>query len=352
MQKNLTYKNLHFIIAVMLLPIAIIISINSQGVLAGIQVQSRFDQLANSQGGVTTTHNIGFTYTNNSTPIGSILIQFCSDGAIVGTPCTLPVGMDLTAAVLSAQTGNLGYSISSITVSSILLTRNPSNPNNSPSTYTFNNIVNPTSPGEYWSRIQTFSSIDATGPYVEQGGIAFAITSQLTISSIVPPYLTFCGGITVSNLNCGSAIGNEISYGDFSDLATSTGTSQFVVATNAAFGYNVTIHGETMTSGNFIIPQLKTPTASRVGVSQFGLNIVANSIPRVGLNSIGRGIASPNLNYGTTNYFSYNDGDTVVSSSNATDFNEFTASYLVNVSADQAEGVYATTLYYICLANF
>jgi len=352
MYRHLTYKKVHILIALLLTPIAVVLAINAPVTLAGIQVQNRFNQLSNSSSGAKSIYNIGFKYTNNSTPIGSVLIQFCDNGSLIGTPCTFPTGMNISSAVLSAQTGNTGYTISSLNSGQILLTRNPVAPSNSQSTYKFNNITNPTSPGEYWMRIQTFSSSDGSGPYVEQGGDAFSINSAFVITSIVPPYLTFCGGVTVTNLNCGSAAGDQISFGNFSDQSSSAATSQFVVATNAGFGYNVSIHGDTMTSGNFTIPAQTTPAPSRVGTSQFGINVVANSVPKTGQDPQGRGIGLPTSNYDTSNFYTYRDGDPIVSSSTASDFNEFTTTYLVNVSTNQAEGVYATTLNYICLANF
>lgn len=352
MYQHLTYRKIHLLAAAVALPIALVLALNSSVTLAGIQVQDRYDELSNSQGGVVATHNIGFTYTNTTTPVGSILFQFCDNSPLIGVSCNFPVGMDISAAALSSQSGNTGFTLASSSGGQLLLTRNPSNPTGTPSTYTFTNITNPTSPGEYFLRIQTFSSTDGSGPYVEQGGDAFAITSAFTVTSIVPPYLTFCGGVIITDLNCGSAVGNEINFGDFSTQASSDATSQFVVATNAGGGYNVTINGVTMTSGNFVISGLKVPTKSEIGTSQFGINIVANTRPSVGSNPIGRGIGTPTLDYGTPNYFTFNDGDAVVTSTTASDFNEFTASYLVNVGPDQPEGEYATTLYYICLANF
>ena len=352
MYQHFTYQKIHTLIAVFLLPIALILVLNSSVTLAGIQVQDRYDELSNSQAGVESTHKIGFTMTNTTTPVGSILIQFCDNSPLQGQPCSFPVGMNINSAAFSAQSGNTGFSLASASGGQLLLTRNPVVPSATANSYTFNGITNPSSPGEYFVRIQTFSSTDGSGPYVEQGGIAIAIISTFTISSIVPPYLTFCGGIVVQNLNCGDAVGSEINFGDFSPYATSDATSQFVVATNAQHGFNVTVNGSTMASGNFTIPGLKTPTPSLVGTSQFGINIVANNKPNVGSFQTGNSAGSPTAAYGIQNNFTFNDGDTVVSSSEPSDFGEFTASYLVNISPSQAEGTYTTTLYYICLANF
>jgi hypothetical protein len=352
MYQHLTYRKVHFLIAVALLPIALLLIFNSSITLAGVQVVDRYDQLSNSNSGQVSNHNIGFIYANTTTPVGSVTIQFCANSPLISVACQFPTGMNISGATLSAQTGNTGFTIASIANGQILLTRNPLLPTSTASTYTFANIINPTSPGEYFGRILTYSSTDGSGPYIEQGGVTFAITSVFTVTSIVPPYLTFCGGVVVENLNCGDVVGNEINFGNFSPNTTSDATSQFVVATNAAHGYSVSVNGNTMTSGNYVIQNLTKPTKSYVGSSQFGINIVKNSNPSVGIDPVGNGIGEPTLAYANPNYYTFNDGDTVVSSTLPSDYNEFTATYLVNVSSDQSEGVYATTLYYICLANF
>ncbi len=355
MYKHLTYQKVHFFIAAILIPVVLIIGLNTSDVHAGVEVLNRYDELNNSSAGVVAKHTIGFTFSDTSTNVGSILIQFCDNSPLQSIPCTFPSGMDVSAATVedTNETGNPGYTMADNSGGQILLT-NPSAPipNSSPSTYTLDNITNPTSPGQYYVRIQTFSSTDGTGPNIEYGGIAIQINSELNISSIVPPYLIFCGGVTVTNLNCGSAQGDQIDFGNLSSNTTSDATSQFVVATNAINGYNITVSGNTMTSGNYVIPNLTNPNPSKVGNPQFGLNLVPNSIPQVGGSEVGNGVGTPTSRYGTSNFYTFNNGDTIASSANASDYSEYTASYLVNVPSGQPAGVYATTIIFICLANF
>ena len=92
---------------------------------------------------------------------------------------------------------------------------------------------------------------DASGPASDYGGIAFNITDdQPGGLTTVPPYLIFCTGTTIGGLNCANANGDFIDFGELSSQPASSGSSQLLVATNAEFGYNVTISGTTMTSGN------------------------------------------------------------------------------------------------------
>lgn len=329
-----------------------IIGIYSPKTVAVTILQSRFDRISNTGTGAVATHLIGFTYTNTTTPVGSVTIEFCSNSPIINDVCDASPGLDLTNAVLSNQTGEVGFSVSSITSDMITLTRNPAIPTGVASTYQFDNIINPTSPGTYYLRFQTFSSTDGSGATIEQGGDAIAILPTFNVTSEVPPYLTFCSGISVANLNCDDVSGDQINFGTFSASSTSTATSQFLAATNANNGYSVTLDGTTMTSGNNIIPSSTNPTASHTGTSQFGINLLANTKPLVGDDPAGGGVASVVSPYDNSNLYLFNDGDVVVSSSQPSDYKRFTISYIVNVSPDQSPGVYATTVSYICLANF
>lgn len=319
-------------------------------------LQSRYDQLSTSGTGALATHTIGFTYTNYTTPIGSVTIEFCSNTPLIGDVCDASPGLNLANASLamSAETGQTGFSIYSITSNTITLTRSPTVPTapDATSTYPITNIYNPTSPGTYYVRLETFASTDGSGSNIEQGGIAIAVLPAFTISSEVPPYLTFCSGTVIANLNCDDVSGDQINFGDFSPSNTSAATSQFLTATNANNGYSVTLDGTTMTSGNNIIPAPTTPTASRLASSQFGVNLLANTSPSVGSNPVGNGTASVSPTYDNRNLYLFNSGDVVASSNRPSDYMKFTVSYIVNVNSGQPVGVYATTVSYICLANF
>ena len=67
--------------------------------------------------------------------------------------CVTPTGLDVSQAVLSNQTGETGFAISTQSTNHIVLTRAPSMIIwvGSASTYTFNGIVNPTDMSQAFS---------------------------------------------------------------------------------------------------------------------------------------------------------------------------------------------------------
>lgn len=323
-------------------------------VSAATLLGSRSVTIASSAAGVVTTHQFALTMLNTATPVGSMTLEFCSNTPVPNTPCTFPTGFSASAAVLAAQTGDNGFiiDIGSSTANKLVLARPPSNPLGTASTYRFDNITNPSASGSYYVRLQTFSSIDGTGIDIENGGVVFAVTSGLSVNAEVPPYLKFCVGVTIASFDCSTASGSFIDFGELRPTATSKASSQFLVGTNADSGYSVFISGTTLTSGTNTIPALASPTASSIGASQFGLNLKANSAPLVGAEVVGPGSSTANGGYASANQYKFVAGDSIVTVANGDDSRKFTVSYITNISSGQVAGIYATTITYICLANF
>ena len=290
-----------------------------------------------------------------STPgqLASIKFEFCSNDAIPDDVCTAPTGLDLTTATLVTQTGVSGFSIDpSSTANKIILTRTSQSASALPVSFRFDGVKNPTVQGSYFVRLQTYSSNNATGTASDYGGIAFAILGSLSISAEVPPYLIFCSAITIANLNCANATGSYIDFGELSSGHTSTGTSQLLTATNSGSGYSITLAGNTMTSGNNVIPALGTGDVSRPGTGQFGLNFRSNVTPVTGQDTTGPGVATTDPLYSQPNTYRFVSGDVIVSDTQPDNIREYTASYIVNVPTKQAPGIYVSTVTYVCLANF
>lgn len=311
--------------------------------------------MSDSTAGATATHLIGFTINVANVPLGSIKIQYCSNNPLPDTSCDAPVGMDTSGVTLANQTGNTGFGVSSLTTSNtVILKRLPAIPfpYGVPNTYQLDNIVNPSSAGSYYIRLYIYQTTDASGPVTEEGGIAIAINNGLSVSAGVPPYLEFCTGLKIVNFDCSTATGYSIDFGDLSSNHVATGTSQFVVATNATSGYNVTVSGTTLTSGNNVISALASPSISNINSNQFGINLKHNTVPNVGADPVGSGSGSISSGYDTTNRFMYRDGDLLVSTPTVSDSQNFTISYLTNINSGDPPGVYTTTLTLICLANF
>ena len=66
----------------------------------------------------------------------------------------------------------------------------------------------------------------------------------------------------------------------------------------------------------------------------------------------GSGTGTPAPSYNTSNQFIFVNGDKIAQATTSTNFNRYTISYIVNVSEDQAPGIYATTITYTSIANF
>ncbi len=319
---------------------------------SGAQLYHRSLQLGNNEISTATDYQLSFS-TSTTGFIGSIVLEFCSNDPIPGNPCLAPTGFDARSAGLIDQTGPTGFSIAGAsTANRLILTRASAVSPPSAARYHFNNVINPSVPGSYYVRLQTFASSDGSGPAGNYGGIAFAITNSLAVSALVPPYLIFCTALTINGLNCSDMTGDYIDLGELSSHHASSGSSQLLTATNAVDGYSVTVSGTTLTSGNNVINALSGGDVSRPGVGQFGLNLRANSTPPNGADPVGPGVAQPTANYAAPNIYRFGPGETLISHNAPDDVRKYTASYIVNVPSSQAPGVYVTTLTYICLATF
>lgn len=315
---------------------------------------SRYDRISSSVASSTANHDIGFVITNLTVPVGSISIEFCSNSPLIAVACIAPNGFDADLANLNSQQGEAGFIIDPVATNAntILLTRPAALPTGAPARYIFSNITNPNANGSFYARLQTFTSTDGSGLPIQYGGLVFAITSPLSVTTEVPPYLTFCVGVVITNNDCSSINSYFIDVGELSTTAARIATSQFLIATNAANGYSISSSGATLTSGSNTIPAIAPAAGSAPGTSQFGINLRDNSTPDVGSEPIGSASGTATADYGTINKFKYANGDTLATANTTSDFKKFTVSYITNISITQAAGVYTTTLTYIALANF
>jgi hypothetical protein len=317
------------------------------------QLQNRSLEISDSSAGAhDVSYNVTFSIVTAGT-IGSIEIQFCSNSTFLTDPCVAPFGLDANNVVLASQSMSPGFAISpDSSVNNIILSRLPVAASAGPANFRFTNLINPTNPGSYYVRVLTHSSNDASGPSTDSGGMAFALNGAVNVSTEVPPYLAFCTGTNIIGTDCSTSSGDYIDLGEFSPARTSGGQTQMVAATNAENGYNISINGTTLTSGNNTIPEMSTGGVPTLGSSQFGINLRANTNPSVGANPSGPGHGVAAVNYDQPNQYRYKSGDTVADSSTADDYRKYTITYMVNVSKNQAVGVYASTFTYVALANF
>lgn len=342
----------HRVLASLCLVIVFMLAFWQTMPIAADGLDNRSLQLLNDAPGVSTTYTFSFTLSNSST-IGSLDILFCSNDPLQYDNCTIPAGFDVTNSQLSSQTGLTGFTSFVAASNELVLSRTPTFVTEPLTvTLTFTNVLNPSSIGPYYARVAVYSSNNATGSSVDFGGLAFAITSNLQISSIVPPYLTFCVGITIPSFDCTTASGDYIDFGNLSSAHSSQATSQMLAATNAANGYIIQVYGVTMTSGNNIIPAMTNDATSRPGTSQFGINLKANTVPAIGNDPTGPGSGQPTATYGDPNHYQFVSNDTLVSTTIPDNYREYTSSYVVNTSITQPPGVYVSTVTYVCAGSF
>jgi hypothetical protein len=292
--------------------------------------------------GATTQYKVSLTYNNQgavTTSVGSLDLLFCYDpipserlsaeNPVDHHPCVAPVGLDVSNAQLSGQFGVTGYTIASQTTNEIILTRVPGTVAETPSVYTFDNVVNPTDTSQAFAiRLSDYPTTDASGSLINLGSVISQVNDGVVLETQVPPLLVFCVAASVAQ-NCASTSGGN--YNDMGDLApdqTLEATSQMAAGTNASNGY---------AKGN----------------SQFGINLTANTSPQMGADPDGPfANATVMPDYAIPNHFVYNDGDAIASAPNVSLIRRFTVSYIVNSPPDIRAGVYTTTITFICTGRF
>jgi hypothetical protein len=327
-------------------------------------------------------HAFAFTLPAVGNPnVGSILFQYCTTAA---GACSMPSGLVTTSSTLGSQTGfgagtftlvNTGSGAPYLTRSSQAMTAGTA------ATVRLDDVTNPTTTNySFFVRLTTYASNNASGSPIDAGTVTASTATQIILTGTMPESLVFCVGeqvlTTVGVPDCTTATAGGISFNNlFSPIDTAIAESQMAASTNAGFGYAITVNGNTLQSGGNSIAAMASATTSNKNVSQFGMNLMANtstasaSFPGTVAPYISANVApaanvsggnnfrgQPKAGYDTQNTFKFADGDTVAasdfSSAGASDSQIFTASYIVNVPGSQAAGTYTTTLTYICTASF
>ena len=330
-------------------------------------------------GGVV-NHKFTFTLPSGGS-VGSIKFEYCMTAADVGAlTCVAPTAMNAGSVTLGGETGITGMTMHAATApdfNSYYLSRTSafSLASNTTVTYTINNVTNPNFgalPADqnktFFVRISAYSSLDATGAPVHKGTVAASITQPIVLDGTMPESLVFCTGetigLTASVPDCGTATTGVIHFNQlFSPTATATSLSQMAASTNAGSGYSITVNGSTLTSGANTIAAMATPGPSTHGVSQFGLNLVANTIDTVSKGSVIAPVSNttnyrgqPLTDYGTADSFKFVSGEAIANSGNAvlggSDAQIYTVTYIANVPGSLPAGNYSTTLTYICTPTY
>jgi hypothetical protein len=349
----LSYRTKPWLLAALYIVGLVVSTTLGNGIVHAQELTNRSISVTSGLPSVVNSHTFQFNV-NSVSNVGSIVFEYCENTPVFGQVCDAPLGLDVSSANLASQIGNTGFSIDngSTTANKLVLTR-PAVPGLAvTSSYNFNNITNPANaPNSEFIRISTYASTNGTGGFTDNGAVAFAINSPLNVAAYIPPFLNFCVGVTVA-VDCSSTVGDSIDLGVISTSAVNSATSQFSTATNDGTGYVVSVLGNTMTSGNNVIPALPAPFPSLVGTSAFGFNLRANSNPAKGQNPFGVGTGVPSTNYNFPNFFMFSDGDVIASSSLSSDYTRMTSTYMINASNSQPPGVYSATLTYVATVQF
>ena len=321
-----------------------------------------------SKPGGVVNHFFSFT-TGTTGNVGSIQFLYCT--VAVGT-CVTPTGLVTTAATMGTQSGATGFTMVNTTNGAPYITRSAASVNASTAlSYQLLSVTNPTTTNQtFYVRISTFVATNATGGATDTGSVAASTATQIVLTGSMPESLVFCAGGTISLTagvpDCATATSGAVSFNQlFSPTDTATAHSQLSASTNAGSGYVVTVNGPTLTSGGNTVNGMIASAAGIRGVSQFGLNLKANTVltstPAIGTEvtptSNGTNYRGQSITgYSTVDSFKFFTGDPVANSfsggAGGTDAQIYTVSYLVNVPGSQPAGTYTTTLTYICTPTF
>ncbi len=152
------------------------------------------------------------------------------------------------------------------------------------------------------------------------------------------------------------AVTNAVTnFGVFSASSPTVATTTFSVMDYTSYGYTVQLVGSTPSNGSHTIAPLATAGQSQFGTEQFGINLVANTLPSsVGANPDNGsfGFGSVDNNYNTPNYYRYVSGDIIAKSVKSTGVTNYTLTYLVNVAGLTPGGKYTTNQTLIVLGTY
>ena len=144
-------------------------------------------------------------------------------------------------------------------------------------------------------------------------------------------------------------------FGSFSPTVAATTTSTFSVVDYTSYGYAVQIIGTPPTNGSHSITAMSTTGTSTPGTEQFGINLVANTLPVVfgaSPNNGSFGFGTAASNYNTANNYRYVSGETIASAPKSSGETIYTISYLINVSSITPGGQYSSNQSIVCTGTY
>src|SRR6185312_9196459 len=121
----------------------------------GADLPARSVLMSDDRASVVATYLLSFTIPAPET-LGSIKLQFCSNDPLFSDPCTAPSGFDISAANLTTQGGETGFSIfaGGTNANTIVLARTPGPAAAGGVSYTLSTVTNPNAAGTFYARLQ------------------------------------------------------------------------------------------------------------------------------------------------------------------------------------------------------
>jgi hypothetical protein len=152
--------------------------------------------------------------------------------------------------------------------------------------------------------------------------------------------------------------GTNLDIGVLSTGSTTTATATFSVKNYLSSGYSVVTVSPPPKNNTYTMNALSSPTAASAGTEQFGMNLVANTVPATfGANpsqnpssAFSFGVAA--AGYNTPNLYKYVAGDTIASSASSSGETDFTISYIYNISTLTPGGKYVFNDVLVASATF
>lgn len=147
----------------------------------------------------------------------------------------------------------------------------------------------------------------------------------------------------------------DVDFGNFSAGSTSVAASTFTVSNYTSHGYAVYVTGDPPSNGDHELTAMEETGPPVTGQNQFGINLVANTIP----SSLGAnpdqgdfGFGMPTSNYDTSNEYRFMNGEAIASASESGGETTFTISYIANVEGLTPGGRYSGDITLICVGTY
>lgn len=154
---------------------------------------------------------------------GGVIIDFCSNTAVLGDDCTPPSGMEVNPGSNTLSIDEVKYDASdpasdgSVTGSGnhIVWTAGTATEAGDVVELTFGGITNPSDVGIFYARVTTYADgtalgtyedEESVGTYADEGSMALAVTAGIGVTSYVLEAMSFC--VSLGNVGDDSDTGN------------------------------------------------------------------------------------------------------------------------------------------------